>query len=191
MSAVPARYHDQRGFTLVELLVVMVILGVVAAATTSVIIATQRSNQFGDELRTVMDDGRISLDRVRKELRAGRRVLEGSTPWMLRWWTDQNQDGLRQTSETINYCVAPLGSTSCVTSAATGEFQLIRWTDAQTASEARVIARTLTTTEVFGGLEAPVTATRVVTVTFVLDVQDASGPEDLTMDATIRLRNVA
>ena len=73
------RLHDaDHGFSLVELLVTIAILGVVAAATPTVIISTQRAEQFQGEMQTVMDDARISMERVRKELREARRVLPDS-----------------------------------------------------------------------------------------------------------------
>lgn len=182
---------DESGFTLVELLIAMVLMAIVSGATVSVVSATSRANRFGTELRTVMDDGRQSLDRIRKELRGGRRVLSDSTPYKLHWWVDQNQDGLQQLSEKVNYCVAPLGSTTCVTTSQTGKFQLVRWTDDQAVTSAKVIAATLTTTNVFSGYTSPLTGTRAVTVSFQLDVNSSTGPRVLSMSDLIRLRNVA
>lgn len=192
MIAAAERTRGEDGFTLVELLVVLIILSVVGGATASLIISTTRSNAFTEEMREVMEDGRVSLDRVRKELRGGRRVLDGSDAYRLRWWVDQNQDGLQQTSEIVNYCVADLGSTTCKTASATGQFELIRWDEAESQMNATVIARTLTSTDVFSGLQADVTETTVVNVTFHLEVTDTDrGPGEIQLSAAIRLRNVA
>lgn len=186
------------GFTLVELLVVVGLLSVVAGAVFSVIVTTSRSNSFSHELRTVMDDGRVSLDRVRKELRGGRRVLDGSNEYHLYWWADQNQNGLQEVEERIHYCVTPLGTpdgTQCLTSPPTtpGQYQLIRWTDAEGEGSARSIARTLVDPEVFTGYATTTIAeTETVHVTFVLDVaNEGPGPDEITMSASVRLRNVA
>lgn len=222
-----SRFREQAGFTLVELLVVMVMTGIVGAATLSVIVTTSRSNQYGSELRTVMDDGRVSLDRVRKELRGGRRVLSGSTTYHLYWWNDRNQNGLQESDERIHYCMAELNSMVCPTSyiASSTKFQLIRWTDDDDgnndgqpdAGTARVIARTLSQANVTQGVFTlhtatggfilglkddgtlvptassgpPVTSTQVARLVYHLDVRAAAGPDELTMSATVRLRNVA
>ena len=193
------RFRGEGGFSLSELLVVITVLGIVAAGTMTVVVTTSRANVYSRELRTVMDDGRISLDRIRKELRGGRRMLAGSTAHHLYWWNDENQDGLQQLSERIHYCVAELVpndtrtcETSAMTTAATGKkWQLIRWTDDEAQADARSIARTLTRTAVFSGFASPVTATDVVTTTFWLDYRSTTGPDEIQLAADVRLRNVA
>lgn len=195
-----SRSDEQRGFTLVELLVVLLLLGIVGAITVTTIVRTQQTERFQSELQQVMDDGRLSLARIRKELRGGRRILDPSTAQHLYWWNDANQDGLPQLSEKIHYCVAEIGTTVCEstsqTSASAGgeRWALIRWTEAQSQTDAVAIARTLTSTDVFSGLQAPVTATETVTLTFHLEVADIVvdlGPDEIVMTADVRLRNVA
>jgi prepilin-type N-terminal cleavage/methylation domain-containing protein len=187
------RATPEAGVTLVELLIVLVLSGVLGTIITTTVIGGYRTEQFTSEMQQVMDDGRLSLDRIRKELRGGRRVYDSSTAQHLFWWTDQNQDGLQQPEERIHYCVAPLTSTTCVTSTATGgKYRLIRWTDAESPSAARTIAATLVTTDVFSGFATPITGTRVVDLVFDLDVQSGGrGPESIQMSASVRLRNVA
>lgn len=193
----PTRGADERGFSLIELLVVMSLLTMVGGAILSVVVATSRSNMFQDELRTVMDDGRVSLDRIRKELRGGRRVLAGSDRYHLYWWVDQNQNGLQETSERIHYCVTPLGDpdgNDCVSSTpgTPARYQLVRWSDADDPTDARSIAKTLVDPEVFSGYAATLAETKTVHITFHLDVADsARGPDSITMEASVRLRNVA
>lgn len=151
------RQADQAGFTLVEVLVVMVLLSVVATATTNVVISTLRTEQLQAEMQAVMDDGRISLQRIRQEVRAAREVFEtsceptttGCSPsTRLHFWVDQNQDGARVPEEIICYLTESLVE---------DQYQLVRWTRADVADPAtdtdcdvtdrptgaRVIARTL------------------------------------------------
>lgn len=187
-----ALHREEHGFSLVELLVVLVISGIVAGAAFATLTSVSRAETFTDEYSRVVDDGRHSLDNIRRELRGGRRVYQDSTAQHLRWWTDQNQDGLQQAEEQINYCVAPLDSNSCLTSSQTGQFRLIRWSEAEAIDDARTIAATLTSSDVFSGYLAPITATRVVELTFHLDVREGgAGPEEVEMSASVRLRNVA
>ncbi|HEX9766995.1 MAG TPA: type II secretion system protein [Nitriliruptorales bacterium] len=123
------------GFSLTELLVVIVILGIVGGAITGVVVTTQRAEQFQSRLQEVMDDGRVSIARIRKEVRAARRVHDTSCTGTaadgsdcaptdrLHFWLDENQDSLVQSDEQICYIVAPVtGSTQ--------RFQLLRWTGA-------------------------------------------------------------
>lgn len=190
------RWQGEDGLTLVEMLVVMVILGVVAAGTTSAILTMLRQDQFTEEVRQVTDEGRVSMDRVRKELRGGRRVLEiaagdPSNAAHLFWWVDQNQNGLQELSERVHYCVAELTGTTCLDPGLTGQFRLIRYTDADTTA-IRTLASTLTSSDVFTGYDAAVTETSTVTITYRLQVQnDDRGPDELVLNGSVRLRNVA
>lgn len=120
--------NAQGGFTLVELLVVVMLLSVIGATTTSVIISTMRTEQLQSEMQSVMDDGRISLQRIRKEVRAARRLLPTSCEpsivdcapsTRLHFWVDQNQDAAETPDEIVCYLTESIG---------TDQYQLVRWT---------------------------------------------------------------
>lgn len=186
------RFHAEEGVSLIEVLVVLVLTSVVAATAFGVVMSVSNAEKFTDEYAHVVDDGRLSIDRIRRELREGRRVYASSDAHHLYWWADRNQDGLQQPDEKINYCVAPMASNTCETSSQTGKFRLIRWSDAESIADARTIAATLTSTDVFSNYAAEITLTRVVELDFALDVQDGGrGPEKIDMRASVRLRNVA
>lgn len=190
--------RGERGFSLVELLVVVALTAVIGTATTNVVLSTQRAAQFNDGMRTVMDEGRISLERMRKEVRAARRVLadgsdqvEGRT---MRFWLDQNQDGIMQSAELVCYAVSALQNTS-------GRYELLRWSGADTdcaspGANAATIARTLlvpTGVFTFDPIPDPdpyKERTRLVSIRLVLEVNSPRGPDAVDMETTVRLRNV-
>lgn len=186
------------GVTLVELLVVMVMVAIIGTSTMAVVLTMQRTTQTTNKLADVMNDGRVSLDRISKELREARRVNVGSDASELRFWVDENQDDVQQSSELITYGVQDLGN---------GRYQIVRWTDAAPGT-ARVIARTLLNQVVFayvdqeGNVLTPgnddpaipgtddVTAAEVVTLDADLQVASSRGPSAIDVFTTVRLRNV-
>jgi prepilin-type N-terminal cleavage/methylation domain-containing protein len=197
--------EGESGFTLVELLVVMMILGVVGSAITSVVISTMRVEQNQQQLQDVIDDGRISIERVRRELRAVRRVYEFSEEAdhpqdRLRVWVDQSQDALAQPEEEICFVVEEIPGGQ------PGQYQLVRWAGAVTeddcapgatpSGEARtIVARTLIDPNIFvevtpepGGVNDP--PTREVTIRLELEVLSERGPGSTEVTGTVRLRNV-
>lgn len=192
-----SRSSGDEGFTLVELLVSIVVMSIVAASILTVVVATQRSENRQGSLQEAMDDGRLSMNRIRTQLRAGRRVLPTSNAQQLYWWSDFNQDGVQQTDELITFCVAQIGTTTCETTSTTGRFALIRWTDAVGQSAAVPVAETLVSSDVFSGYvpddattpDDEITTTRTVTLTLALETEfEDAFP--VTLEAEVRLRNV-
>ena len=211
----------EAGVTFVELLVVMVLMGIIGAATTGVVVSTLRTEQFQGEMQAVMDDGRISLQRIRGEVRAARQVMETSCQdttacapsSRLHFWVDQNQDQERTTDEIICYLTEPLDPTD------PEQHQLVRWTEEMAGTpgcdsstrpvDAQVIARTLLPTidtdadgdadvaAPFIEFEPPPTAdpsdppTRNIGVLLRLQVVTGRDYEHLDVESIIRLRNVA
>jgi prepilin-type N-terminal cleavage/methylation domain-containing protein len=191
------RRQAEGGFTLVELLVTIMILGVVTTGISSVVISTMRTEQNQRQLQDVIDDGRISMARIRQELRQARRVHESSGPDRLHFWVDRNQDALVQPEEQICYVVEPIG---------TARYQISRWAGAVTAADCApgekpagepltVVARTLLDPEPFvayrpepGGIADP--PTREVSILLDLQVDALRGPDSTIVEGSIRLRNV-
>lgn len=198
MTYLARKMRQEDGVTLVELLVVMMMVGVIGIATMTVVLTMQRTTQTTNKLADVMNDGRVSLDRISKEVREARRVNAGSDADTLYFWVDENQDDIQQASELITYEVTALGN---------GRYQILRWTDATPATK-RVIARTLLNVTVFAyedqdgntltpGNDDPdipgsddVTAAEVVTVDTDLQVGSSRGPAAIDVFTTVRLRNV-
>jgi prepilin-type N-terminal cleavage/methylation domain-containing protein len=198
------------GFTLVELMVVLVLLGVVGGSITRVVIQQLQVEQNQQQLQAVIQDGRVSLQRIRSELRQVRRVHESSGPDRLHVWIDANQDATVQASEQVCYVVEPLPG------GVEGQWQISRWANAvQVGTPAKdyadsdcapgrvlpsgqtrtVVARTLTDPEPFveyspepaGPLEVQ---TREITIRLELEVLGGRGPGAVDTEARVRLRNV-
>jgi prepilin-type N-terminal cleavage/methylation domain-containing protein len=200
------RLSDESGFSLVELLVVMVIASVIAAATTNVVIQMMRTEVFQQNMQAVMDDGRLSLQAIRREVREARQILPTScaatgdcTPSdRLHFWIDRNQDSIRTPDEIICYLTEPIGP---------DQWQLVRWTRAVASADgcspdvrptgAQVIARTLTNPNPFVDLEPLPSAdplapqTRNIRVLLDLEVQRARNDfGSISVETIVRVRNV-
>lgn len=206
------------GFTLVELLVVVLLLSVVGATTTGIVMSTLRTEQFQQEMQATMDDGRISLQRIRREVRAARQVYETSCEpstsecdpsTRLHFWVDQDQDQIATNSEKVCYLTEEI-------TAGSDQYQLVRWThevkdtcESPAPAGAQVVARTLVPNHDTDGdgtddVAAPFlefapepTAdpsdppTRNVRVLLRLQVQTGRDFEHFDVESIIRLRNVA
>src|SRR4029453_14092122 len=72
--ATTSRRDGQSGFTLAELLVTMLVMGIVATAVMSVAMRTFTTTATITNRRDVFADGRIALDRLSKQLRQGESI---------------------------------------------------------------------------------------------------------------------
>lgn len=193
---------SNEGVTLIEMLVVMVVLGLVMSAATAMIITTHRAERYQAEMQATIDDGRLSMARLRKEIREARRIFPDSTGTELRAWVDQNLDTIPQAEELICYAVEQLPGGEV------GQFQIVRWTGASLpgcspvpSSGTSVVARTLVNDLVaeppFNDYDPPPSTnpsdpdTRTVSLLFRLEVLNGRGPDTLLVEGTVRLRNVA
>lgn len=195
------------GFTLIEMLVVIVILGVVAGATFTVVLSAQRSQRFTAQVQDATNDARLSVERIRQQLRMARLVTQPSDADGLRFWLDADQDGLEDAGEYLCYAAVELASDP-------GRYELMRWSDSASscetdfgspAADAVVIARTLrnndlfqysTATDGFTPLADPANTitndppVRRVDVKLEFDVMTDSGPAVFPTGTKVRLRNV-
>lgn len=196
------------GFTLIEMLVAIVILGVVAGATFTVVLSAQRSQRFTEQVQDATNDARLSVERIRQQLRMSRLVTTPSSASAMRFWVDENQDGLQDVGEILCYAADEVE---------TGRYELLRWRDVvgspavlgtncsgfNPPADAAVLARTLRNLDIFQystaatGFTAidPATITndppvRRVDVKLDFDVFTSTGPDVFSTGTKVRLRNV-
>lgn len=197
----------QGGFTLIELLVVILILGVVGGATFTVVLSAQRSQRFTEQVQDATNDARLSVERIRQQLRMSRLVTQPSGPSGMRFWVDEDQNGLQTAGEILCYGTRQVEPS---------RYELVRWRDPDiTASgdcssfsppaDAAVLARTLrnldifqysTASDGFTPLADPANTitndppVRRVDVKLEFDVFTSTGPQVFSTGTKVRLRNV-
>lgn len=74
------RYRDERGFSLVELLVVAAIMGMVMIAVFGVYQTTQRSTSAQDEVVELQQNLRIAMEQIARDLRMAGFMVDPNVP---------------------------------------------------------------------------------------------------------------
>ena len=176
--------RDERGLTLSELLVSVgllsiVLLGIVLGST-----FVYRGHTMTSQDSDTLDQLRVALDRVEREVRQARRVYVGSTSSYLQIWADFDRDNQQDLTERIVYQVTEQPSGS-------GRGQLTRTTMAAGAP-VKILARDLVYTLGFAYFSYspadPALAT-LVRFQFKADVDPGRFARERTVTTEVRLRN--
>lgn len=165
--------RDETGFTLVELLVVMVLAALVGTAVVTSIVTVTRVERTASEVQDDLGTARIAVDRLRRELRGAVNVTADSGPRQLQFRVVDPATGQR---ELVTWSLVDDGSGGA----------LLRRREGPPTAPTRTIAGNLVLADVFTYDRSP-PATGAVDVA----LQVASSPDRTFLaDASVRLRNV-
>ena len=109
--------RDSRGVTLIELLVTMILMGIVGSLVLSAVIQTQRVITHNDDENRGLQDAKVILDRLGRDVREARGVVcdggladptdpTSADPYCqshLQVWIDFNSDYIKQDSEVVTW----------------------------------------------------------------------------------------
>lgn len=195
------RRHDDRGVTLVETLIAMILLVIVSTLVTRAVIDSHRVVRIVEDQTQGLADVRVASERLNRDIREARSVVcnPSGTPaalvtadptcqYHLQLWIDYNSDYAQQVNETVTW--------SLDDSVRPGQFDMVRTVGAGTGV---VQARTIVVQVAFAyDFQPSATApppgaphTSVVRVNMTYDSNLKSGTQNKTVSFTGRLRNVS
>ena len=93
MAELRRRLQDQQGFSLVELLVVIVLAGIIGGAVLTAVVSAGRAERVALDLRENTDSARLATERLRDEIRTAWGACNDSTSSSVTiWWRDDDDD---------------------------------------------------------------------------------------------------
>jgi PKD repeat protein len=98
----PTTRRGEAGFTLVELLTVVLITGIIGAAIVSTVVSVSRAETVALDLTNNLDSARQSVERVRDVIRGSYAICEDSTEDELRLWRDDTDGDRRVDADEIS-----------------------------------------------------------------------------------------
>ncbi len=107
---------DRRGFTLIELILGVVLLGIVSLALTSAFVPTMQTSVSVDTRKDALQNARLAMERMLREIREVRSITAGFTATNLTFtgpanipvtysWSGVVQDPLRRDADDLACCV--------------------------------------------------------------------------------------
>jgi prepilin-type N-terminal cleavage/methylation domain-containing protein len=89
------RHASEQGFTLVELLMVVLITSIIGGAIVGVVLSVSRAERVALDVSNNLDSARIAVERVRDVVRASYAICDDSTDQMLHVWRDDADEDRR------------------------------------------------------------------------------------------------
>ena len=88
---------DQRGFTLIEMLVAMIIFGSLSAAMMTTVLSANQATTVAKNSNDVNEEARLAINRMARELRQARQIesVQGNDgKYGMTFWVDFNGNGI-------------------------------------------------------------------------------------------------
>lgn len=189
-----------RGISLVEVLVVMLLLGTVGSVTLRAVVDTHKVVRITDDQTQGLSDVKLAAERLGRDIRDARSVLcnpagtpsalataDPSCQYHLQLWVDYNSDYSQQAAETVTWQLAA--------SSRPGQFDLVRTVDGASVVQARtIVTQVAFTYDRMPGSTAPAPGaqtTELVKVNMTYDAVVKYGTTSKAVAFTGRLRNVS
>lgn len=173
-------HRDDRGFSLVELLVTLAILSVVGILSVTLLVTALRTDDYSRQETTALDELRFATEFITKEVRQARLVYPDSTDQYLHIWIDYDIDNQQDADERIVYEIDTTGITPT----------LIRYSEAGTPTR-RILMEGIVVAPLFTYEPAFPAVPRTVGMTLQADVDPTSEPNARTVMSEVRIRNAA
>ena len=194
MHALRGWRRDDRGVTLVELLVAIVLAGVLGSVVMSAVLITHTNIRTTDDEARGQDDVAVVTDRLSRDLRDARGVVcdglasDPTCATHLQLWVDSNSNYHEDPDEVVTWQLQANPGDP-------GHYNMLRTVSGSSITEARTIVRNVAFTyDVAPGLNQPgpgAITTRQVTVAMYYDAVNGSGSSTRQVTFTTLLRNVA
>lgn len=177
------------GITLVELSIASFILLVISALMLTAMMMVSRTNQIVAEDTESLTTARIARQRIERELRQADEILPASTSTALVLWLDENNDGVKDSTELIAWTFQDIDG------APGGKAELIRSVaDPSIDPQPNGIhyRSPLGTSYIPYSYDVAAPATQQVTITLIVEPEtDGLGGEPVTLKSIVSPRNIS
>jgi type II secretory pathway pseudopilin PulG len=183
------RFRSDHGITLVELSIASFILLIVSALMLTAFTMAARTNNIVAEDTESLTTARLARQRIERELRQADEVLAVSTAETLALWLDENNDGVKDTTELVAWTLSDIDGLPG------GKAELVRRVaDPSMDPQPNGLhyRSPLGTGYVPFTYDAVAPATQQVTITLIVEPEtESAGGEPVTLKSTVSPRNIS
>ncbi len=179
IAAIRARLAAENGYSLVEMLTVMIVLAVVMGAISTLLVQGSKAELDMNNRFQAQSNARLALDRLRREVHCASDITPAGASASV-------------TLAMPSHCPTAGGSPSvtwCTQSAGTNRYQLWRYVGAACSGTGVAVADYLTSQTVFTFTAQSVSSLALLGVVFAVDLEPGKGAIPYTLTDDIVLRN--